>query len=274
VNGQSTGRGQSLNPVGMKSQSTRFVTGLAWFDGLAPEGVPVPSSILVSGPSGTGKPFVGLALAASWLRQGGRVIFVPLHSTFPALFEKGLRDLLDIDLRDFAGSNFFILFDTDLDPHEPAVETAGHNAIRANLVNPQAWREAVSAASAALDGGGPTLVFASALNLLLFSPSYGEQLLLMLVETIRNTRSWTYLFTTSSCILLEKGIVLEQAADHLFVMERVPRQRYVHLRAARVRHAAFRSEAVPVPVQPDFLEDLKNEAVASRRILIPLVSRI
>jgi hypothetical protein len=52
------------------------------------------------------------------------------------------------------------------------------------------------------------------------------------------------------------------------------RQRYVHLRAARVRHGAFRGEAVPVPVQPDFLEDLKNEAVASRRILIPLVSRI
>jgi KaiC/GvpD/RAD55 family RecA-like ATPase len=274
MNGQSAGRGESPNPVGMESQSTRFITGLPWFDALVPEGVPVPSSILVSGPSGTGKPFVGLALAASWLRQGGQVIFVPLHSTHPALFEKGLRDLLNLDLRDFAGSHFFILFDTDLDPHKSAVEAAGHNALRANLVNPRAWREAVAAASAVLDGGGPTLVFASALNLLLFSPTYGDQMYSMLLETIRNTGSWTYLLALSSSILLRKGIVLEHAADHLFVMERVPRQRYVHLRAARVRNAAFRAEAVRAPVQADFLEDLKNEAVASRRILIPLVSRI
>jgi hypothetical protein len=57
-------------------------------------------------------------------------------------------------------------------------------------------------------------------------------------------------------------------------MERVPRQRQVYLRATRVRDSALVGEAVPVPIQPDFLEDLKDEAVASRRILIPAVSRI
>jgi len=66
----------------------------------------------------------------------------------------------------------------------------------------------------------------------------------------------------------------EQAADHLFVMNPVPGQRYVHLRAARIRNAAFCRDAVPVPVMPDFFEDLKHEAVASRRILIPKVSSI
>jgi len=48
----------------------------------------------------------------------------------------------------------------------------------------------------------------------------------------------------------------------------------VHLRAARIRNAAFCRDAVPVPVMPDFFEDLKHEAVASRRILIPKVSSI
>ena len=268
------GRAVGQNAAEKENSKNNFFTGLGWFDSLLPEGIPIPSSILISGPSGTGKPFVGLAFAASWLQQGGRVIFIPVHSSYPALFERGLLDLYGLSLEDFPGSHFFILVDTDLDPHEPAVEVSGCNTIRSNLVNPKAWREALAVASASLDGEGPILVFASALNLLLLSPSYGEQFFLMLLNTIRDTRGWTYLLTISSSILLKKSTILEQAADHLFLMKRVLRDRYLHLRAARVRNAAFCSDSVPVPVMPDFFEDLKNEAVASRRILIPKVSSI
>jgi KaiC/GvpD/RAD55 family RecA-like ATPase len=270
----SSAQSHSPGTVRTEARSRRFKSGLPWFDALVPEGLPVPSSILLSGTSGTGKPFVGLALAASWLRQGGRVIFAPMHLAFRALFQEGLRDLLDADLRDFEGSHFFVLFDSELDAREPVVRSAGNGAIRANLVNPRAWREALAVASAALEGGGPTLVYASALNLLLFSPTFGPQMFQTLLETIRETGNWTYLLAMSSSILLKRAAVLEQAADHLFVMERVPRQRHVQLRAARVRDAVSVGEAVPVPVQPEFLEDLKNEAVASRRTLIPAVSRI
>jgi KaiC/GvpD/RAD55 family RecA-like ATPase len=273
MHSDSAAKGHLLRPVGMEARSGRFRSGLPWFDALVPEGLPVPSSILLSGPSGTGKPFVGLALAASWLRLGGRVIFAPMHHGYRTLFQQGLRELLDADLRDFQGSHFFVLLDSELDASEPVVEAENNGAIRANLVNPRAWREALAAASAALEGDGPILVFASALNLLLFSPTFGPQMFQMLLETIRGTGNWTYLLAMSSSILLKRAIVLEQAADHLFVVERVPRQR-VQVRAIRVRDAPFCGEAVPVPVQPDFLEDLKNEAVASRRALIPAVSRI
>jgi KaiC/GvpD/RAD55 family RecA-like ATPase len=274
MNEQTLAGGRGPDPAGMRAQATRFISGIAWFDALVRGGLPVPSSILVSGPSGTGKPYVGLALAAGWMRQGGRVIFIPMHHGYPALFERGLRELLGLELGDFVGSHFFVLLDTELDPHKPAVVAAGRNALRANLVNPQAWRQALGAASAALDGTGPVLVFASALNLLLFSPSYGEQMLSLLLESVRDTRDWTYLLAMSSSILLKKAMILEAGVDHLFVMESVARQRQFQLRAARVRYASFVEEAIPVPAQPDFLEDLKNEAVASRRILIPLVSRI
>jgi len=129
-------------------------------------------------------------------------------------------------------------------------------------------------ASAALDGTGPILVYAVAVNLLLFSHSFGSQTFETLLDTVRHPGSWTYLIAISSSILLKMGLMIEQAADHLFVMQRLPRQRNVYLRAQRVRGAAFFSRAVPVPAQPDYLEDLKNEAVASRRILIPVVSKI
>jgi hypothetical protein len=100
------------------------------------------------------------------------------------------------------------LRDTDLDPREQSVE-----------------------------GEGPVLIYTCALNLLLMSPTYGEDFFLMLLDTIREPGSWTYMLTASSSILLKKIVVLEQAADHLFVMKGSPEDRCLKLRAARVREA-------------------------------------
>jgi hypothetical protein len=229
---------------------------------------------LISGPSGTGKPFVGLSVAGSWLQQGGRVIFIPIHSGYPVLYARGLSALYDLSLENYPDSHFFVLFDTDLDAKEGTLEVEGNNAIRCNLVNPKVWQEALSVAAASMEGDGPILVFASALNLPLLSPNYGAQLFSMLLDTIRETQSWSYLLTISSSIQVKKSVIFEQAADHLFLMERVPRDRHLYLRAARLRGAVAGAKVVQVSVIPDFIEDLKNEAVSSRRILIPKVSRL
>jgi KaiC/GvpD/RAD55 family RecA-like ATPase len=254
--------------------SSNFKTGLGWFDAILPTGVPVPSTILISGPSGTGKPLVGLAFAGSWLQQGGRVIFIPIHTAYHALFKSGLRSLHGLSLDEYPDSHFFVLLDTELEPREEAIEAAGSRAIRCNLVNPEVWREALAVASASMDGEGPILVFASALNVLLMSPSYGEPFFLMLLDTIREHKGWTYMLAISSSILQKKAVVLEQAADHLFLMQRIPRKRQLHVRAARVRGAPFHIDPVPIPGMSGLLEELKDEAVASRRILIPALSRV
>ena len=269
------GSSVGLDEGGQKGGSKNFFSGIPWFDSLLPSGMPVPSSIVVSGPSGTGKPFVGLALAGSWLRQGGRVIFIPVHSSYLGLFERGLQQILcGASLREYSDSHFFILLDTDLDPREESVEVAGGNAIRCNFLNPMVWREALEVASASMEGEGPILIFNCALNLLLMSPTYGEDFFLMLLDTIREPGSWTYLFAASSSILLKKIVVLEQGADHLFVMKGVPEDHQVYLRAARVRDAGFYNATVSVLGMPEFVGELKAEAVASRRILIPKVSRV
>ena len=41
-----------------------------WLQKLLPEGLPYPTSTLISGPGGTGKPLVELAFVSSWLRAG------------------------------------------------------------------------------------------------------------------------------------------------------------------------------------------------------------
>jgi hypothetical protein len=106
------------------------------------------------------------------------------------------------------------------------------------------------------------------------SPSYGEQFFLMLLDTIRDTGGLTYLLAISSSILQKKSIVLEQAADHLFLMKRAGRAGQLQVRAARVRGAPFQTDPVPVPSLPELIEELQEEAIASRRLLIPTVSRV
>jgi KaiC/GvpD/RAD55 family RecA-like ATPase len=253
---------------------SNFKTHIGWFDAMLPHGVPVPSSILVSGPSGTGKPLLGLAIAGSWLQQGGRVIFIPVHASYHLLFIKGLRSMHNLSLDEYAESHFFVLLDTELDPREETFEVVGRNAIRCNLINPKVWREALAVASSSMEGEGPVLVVAPALNLLLLSPSYGEQFFLMLLETVREPQGWTYMLAISSSILQKKAIVLEHAADHLFLMQRVPRRPQLQVRAVRVRGAALHTDPVPVPKMSGLLEEFRSEAVASRRILIPALSRV
>jgi KaiC/GvpD/RAD55 family RecA-like ATPase len=40
---------------------------IPWFDELLPEGILIPSSTLISGPGGTGKPLVEFAFALPWM---------------------------------------------------------------------------------------------------------------------------------------------------------------------------------------------------------------
>ncbi len=44
-------------------------TNQEWLDQIIPEGIIVPSSTIISGPGGSGKPIIGSLLASSWLKQ-------------------------------------------------------------------------------------------------------------------------------------------------------------------------------------------------------------
>ena len=58
---------------------TKLKINIDWLEELLPEGLPVPSSTLISGPGGTGKPLVEFAFVASWLKAGGSLIGLPLQ---------------------------------------------------------------------------------------------------------------------------------------------------------------------------------------------------
>lgn len=62
-----------------------------WFDRLLPEGLPIPSSTLLSGPGGSGKPLIGSVIVAAWLRQGGSVVFMSLQYPDHSFIAAGLK---------------------------------------------------------------------------------------------------------------------------------------------------------------------------------------
>ncbi len=252
-----------------------FRTGLDWLDRLAPEGIPVPASILISGPGGSGKPLVALAFAASWLRKGGQVIFIPLQYPDPGFIEKDLQRFYDLALEDYRRSFCFLEFDLDLDPEAATQIQEEPSILRANLVNPQGLKRGLEAACLALGGcDSKTLVLGSALNLLLFSPTYGARTLAFLEATFRDDKSKTYLFTVSSSALSDKIEVLERAADHLFFVEMKRPEKELHLWVERIKGAAFTHERVIVPFRREDIEATKNLADASRVARIPAIRKI
>lgn len=252
-----------------------FRTNLNWIDRLMPEGIPIPSSMLISGPGVSGKPLIGLAIVASWLRQGGKVIFVPLQYPDPAFTKSDLAQLYDIRLSDYAGSFYFIKLDLDLDAEAGVIERSGADEMRANLVNPETWVQALALADQALGASAlGSLVYGSALNLLLFSPTYGERMRVVLETMLREDKSRTYLFTVSSSALKDKILLLEQAADHLMFAHMTHPERELRLQVARLRGAPYLDEDIVAPLSQDTLEAIKQMADESRVAKIPTIRKI
>lgn len=252
-----------------------FRTNFTWLDRLMPEGIPIPSSTVISGPGGSGKPLIGLAIAASWLRQGGKVIFVPLQYPERMFTEKDLEQLYDIRLSNYAGAFFFVKFDLTLDLSPDAIDRTGPDEVRANLIHPETWTRALDLADQTL---GPselgTLVFGSALNILLFSPTYGNQMRSHLEVMLREDKRRTYLFAVSSSALNEEILTLEQAADNLLFTQMSRPEMKLQIQVKRLKGASQLDEISVAPFKRESLEAIKERADTSRVVQIPAIRKI
>ena len=73
-----------------------------WLNDLIPRGLAYPSSTLISGPGGSGKPLVGFGIVYDWLKAGGNVIFVPLQYPKMDFVGTSLKKLHDVDVTDYS----------------------------------------------------------------------------------------------------------------------------------------------------------------------------
>jgi len=81
-----------------------------WLAKLLPEGFPYPSSTLISGLGGTGKPLVEFAFVAAWLEAGGSVIGIPLQYPTAEFVGTSMNKLYNINLNNYRGKIAFIQF--------------------------------------------------------------------------------------------------------------------------------------------------------------------
>jgi archaellum biogenesis ATPase FlaH len=165
-----------------------------WLGKLLPKGLPYPSSTLISGPGGSGKPLIGFAFVCSWLKSGGNVVFIPLQYPKTDFVKTSLRQLYDLNIDNYRKNVTYIQFDY----RTITWEKSGENIIRANLLKPEVWEEIIGQAEKSMEKGKNILIFAAALNLLLFSPEYREKSLENIENLLARDKKRTYICSVST----------------------------------------------------------------------------
>jgi len=242
-----------------------------WFDKLLPEGFPYPSSTLLTGPGGSGKPLIGNVIAASWLRQGGSVVFISLQYPDHGFIAAGLQRVSHLDLESFQDHIVFIELDATLDSMTPAEG----NHFRANLVKPEVWDSAIEKACQKVPDEGPgVMVFVSALNLLLFSPTYHQEILEKMKIAAQGDPKRSYLFSASTTAKGEQIAELEDVVGNLIATHSTRSPFKLFMQIKRISGLKFVADQVEVPFPPELLNEMKEIADHSRKKVIPLVSQL
>jgi KaiC/GvpD/RAD55 family RecA-like ATPase len=245
-------------------------TNIPWFEELLPEGILIPSSTLISGPGGTGKPLVEFAFVDAWLKAGGSLIGVPLQYPSGELVRIAMQKLYGTHLDNYKGKIAFIQFE----PFTNRSVIVNENTVRANVLNPELWDEAIEKAESLVDKTDlGTMVFSSALNLLLFSKTYGDAILDKLKNALQNDKSRTYVFAVSTSALANKIKILEEVADNL-MFTRMEKPMKLFLKIERMKGVGFSKEEKEVPISVELLKEINEIAEITRKTRIPEIMKI
>jgi len=241
-----------------------------WLKKLLPEGFPYPTSTLISGPGGTGKPLVEFAFVASWLKFGGSVISIPLQYPTVEFVRTAMSKIYKINLENYHEKIAYIQFTPSIDGYKKI----GNNTIKANLLKPKVWNSAIKIADNMIEKSDlGTLVFGSALNLLLFSPTYKNDAMENLRNIIKNDKSKTYLFSVSTSAFADEIKLWEEAADNL-MYTRMEKPMRLFFKIIKMKGVKFSREEVQVPISREMLMEIKETAEATRKRIIPEMRRI
>ncbi len=246
-------------------------TGIPWIDEVIPEGLPLKTTTVITGPGGSGKPLIGEAFVAAWLREGGSVAIISLQYPDSTFVDKSIRNITGLDVGNYSEHICFVQLDTNI----PGYQVEKNNNIRANLVRPEVWDNVLQVVTSILPDEGPgVLVFASALNLLLFSPTYSEATLKKLTDLMTTNKDSTYLFTVSTTVKAEQVAKLEEAADNLIVSRSKQAPFRLYMQVLRIAGVESSTNEILIPVLPETLKQMKSIAHHSRSVVIPAISKM
>ncbi len=237
-----------------------------WIREVLPEGITVPSSTIISGPGGSAKPLIAAMILSEWLRQKGKIIHLLINSD--RMYAQKLLALYGTEEKQMKGNVFFIEFD----PQVSGIEEVSVDHLKANILKKETWDESMNRARIALnDPSEEALIFGAAMNILLFSPTFGNSVFQRMLTMVGN--GTFCLFTISNNVFEEKMARIEQAAQNLLftytekIME-------MYLKVERMKDVPFKKGAVKVPLNEEELRQMRSEAEKMRKHLIPMLRKI
>jgi len=243
-----------------------FQIKIPWMQQILTKGIPVPSSTIITGPAGAGKPLIGTLLADAWLKQGGSLIILMIN--FKRVYTEKLFLNLKTDLKQFADQTVYVELDLEI----AGVEKSTANVLLANLLKPHNLMSAIRQAKELLpDSDLGTLVYGSALNMLLFSPTYAAQIHQTIVEILQSKDN--YLFTIADNTFEELVSVWDGLADNLFFVHGTGIMQ-LGLKIIRMNNVSFNKNEVRIPISEKELRTIRAEAEMSRKHLIPMIRKI
>jgi len=246
-------------------------TGISWVDDVIPEGLSLKSTTVITGPGGSGKPLIGETFVTAWLKKGGSVIFMSLQYPSTEFITKSIKNVTGLDIQDYKERIIFLQLDTKISEYQEM----NKHLIHANLVKPEVWEDVLNLASAKLPDEGPgILIFGSALNLLLFSPTYGDSILAKIKSTIATNTAKTYIFSVSTSAKAEEISQLEEIANNLILSRSEKKPFRLFMKILKIRDEQYDSAEIQVPISPKTLDYIKEIADHSRSKVIPAILKI
>ena len=243
-------------------------TGLNWIDNVIPEGLPLKSTTVITGPGGSGKPLIGETFVTAWLKKNGSVIFMSLQYPGSEFVAESIKSVTGLDIQDYKEKTIFLQLDTGISEYQEV----NKSLILANLVKPEVWEKVLNLASAKLPDEGPgVLIFCSALNLLLFSPTYGDLIFEKIKSTIVSNTDKTYLFSVSTSAKAEEISQLEKIADNLIFSHSKKNPFRLFMKVLKVGGVPYNSSEIQVPISSDVLSHIKEMADHSRSKMLSAI---
>ena len=241
-------------------------TNIDWFDKILPDGLPIKSTTIITGPGGSGKPLIGEYFLSSWLKSGGSVVIISLQYPSPEFVKTSVKNISGTDMNDYNENFIFIHLDTQIQGYKQK----NKQLIKANLLKPEVWEQTIDFAAKQLPNNDPgIMVFVSALNLLLFSPSYGDLIFNKIKETIKENTYFTYIISVSTSAKKEQIAQLEQMADNLIVSRSDKEPFRLYMNIERLKAGLFNRNEIQIPVSSDTLSHIKEMANYSRGQVLP-----
>jgi len=208
---------------------------------------------------------------SSWLQSGGSVVVMSLQYPTHEFVKTSIKNITGIDLNNYSQNVIFIQLDTEICGYE----IVNSQLINANLVKPDIWDESINMAIKHLPDNGPgILIFASALNLLLFSPSYGNAIFSKIKETIKTNTRLTYIISVSTSAKKEQIKQLETMADNLILSRSDKSPFRLYMTIKRLTDGHFNNSEIQIPVTENTLKSIKEMANHSKGKVLPAIMKI